>query len=101
MTERELFNTRFDALEARLDAFVANFEKENSRQDEAIERLADRTTHVNETKRLIQRVEKIEILTEAVNDLAFKMRITWAVGTAVVAALIAITIAYVKYMLGI
>jgi hypothetical protein len=102
---KELFNARFDALEARLDTITANLQKENNRQDEAIERLADRTTHVSETKRITERLSKaenlIELLKDKQSDLSFKMKITWGAGVAAIGGLLTVLIAYVKYMLGI
>jgi hypothetical protein len=102
---RELFNARFDALEARLTAMVATLEKENGRQDEAIERLAERTTHTAETKRLTERVVKLENQIEVgrsqLNDLIFKVKVTWAVGGAMVTGILAILIAVIQKWIGV
>lgn len=80
---RELFNSRFDALEAKITAMAVSLEKENDRQDEAIERLADRTTHIAETRRLTERLIKVENQIEVgrsqLHDLQYKVKITWAI----------------------
>ncbi len=101
---RELFNARFDALEARFTSMTAMFQKEYDRQDEAIERLADRTTHVNETRRLTERVEKIEGQIERgrgrLNDLTYKTKVTWAVGTVVGGIILSVLAAMIKGWIG-
>jgi hypothetical protein len=102
---RELFNARFDALEAKIASMSAVFEKEIGRQDETIERLADRTTHSAETKRLTERVVKLETQIEAgraqLNDLHFKVKITWGVGGAVATAILAILVAVIQKWIGV
>jgi hypothetical protein len=102
---KELFNARFDALEARLETYTATLERENGRQDEAIERLTDRSTHVSETRRILERVEKtenvVEVIKERQSDLSFKMKITWGAGAAAIGALLTMGMAYAKYVLGI
>ncbi len=102
---KELFNARFDALEARLSAMVAMFEKENGRQDEAIERLADRTTHTSETKRLIERVVKLEGQIERgrghLNDLSYKVKVTWTIGSIIGALFLSLLAALIKGWIGV
>lgn len=101
---RELFNSRFDTLEATIASMSLMFQKENDRQDEAIERQADRSTHVSETKRLTERVVKLETQTEAgrgqLNDLQFKVKVTWAVGGAMMTGIMATLLAVVKNWIG-
>ncbi len=122
---RELFNARFDALEAKFQTLSVSLERENDRQDEAIERLADRSTHNSETKRLTERVQKLESLTERVqklegivervrkiesqidagrnslNDLGYKVKITWGVGVALMGVFISILAAIIKGWIGV
>lgn len=102
---RELFNSRFDSLEAKISAMSSSLEKDNDRQDEAIERLADRTTHVSETRRLTERVAKLEDQVDASrsqqNDLIYKVKITWAVGTAMGGIFISILAAVIKGWIGV
>jgi uncharacterized protein (DUF342 family) len=102
---RELFQARFDALDAKLVSISTMFQKENDRQDEAIERLAERTTHSAETKRLTERVIKIENQIESgrsqLNDLQFKVKVTWAVGGTLVTAIVAILIALIEKWIGV
>lgn len=101
---RELFNARFDALEAKLVSMSSMLERENDRQDEAIERLAERTTHSAETKRLTERIVKLESQIESgrsqLNDLHFKVKVTWGVGGAMVTAISAILIAVIQKWIG-
>jgi predicted nuclease with TOPRIM domain len=101
---RELFNARFDALEAKISSMASLLEKENARQDEAIERLTDRTTHYAETKRLTERVKKLEDQIEAgrsrLNDLQYKVKVTWAVGGAASAIILAVLIAIIEKWIG-
>lgn len=101
---RELFNARFDALEAKLVSMSAMLERENDRQDEAIERLAERTTHSAETKRLTERVIKlesqIEIGRNQLSDLHFKVKVTWGVGGAAVTMILAVLIAVIQKWIG-
>jgi DNA-binding transcriptional regulator GbsR (MarR family) len=102
---RELFNARFDSLEAKIASMSAVFEKEIGRQDEAIERLADRATHTNETKRLTERVAKLENQIEVgrsqLNDLQFKVKVTWAVGGAIITAILAVLLAVIEKWIGV
>ncbi len=102
---KELVNYRFDALEARLSAMVSMLEKENGRQDEAIERLADRTTPISETTRLENRTEKLEGQIERgqshLNDLSYKVKVIWMVGTFIGALLLALLIAIIKGWIGV
>jgi predicted nuclease with TOPRIM domain len=102
---KELFNARFDALEARLTAMVAMFEKENGRQDEAIERMADRTTPTSETKRLEERVKKLESQIDRgrshLNDLEYKVKVTWAVGSIIGGLFLSILGAVIKGWIGV
>ncbi len=103
-TLRELFSARFDALDAKLDSIASYAEKENYRQDEAIERLADRTTHVSETKRLTERVIKLEDQIErgrsALNGLKYKTRVTWGIITGLGAIVVSILVAMIKGWIG-
>lgn len=102
---RELFNARFDALEARFAAMTAMFQKEYDRQDEAIERLADRTTHVSETKRLTERVAKLEGQIEsgraALSDLKYRMRVIWGIVTGLGAIIVSILVGMIRGWIGI
>jgi hypothetical protein len=102
---KELFNSRFDQLELRLASMAMAFEKENDRQDEAIERLADRSTHTNETKRLTERVIKMEAQIEAgrsqLNELHFKVKVTWAVGGTLVTGIMAVLVAVIQHWIGV
>ena len=102
---RELFNARFDALEAKIAAMVSVFEKENDRQDEAIERIADRSTHVSETRRLTERVQKIEGQIDTgrsrLNDHDYKIKVIWAVGGLILGLLLATLGAIIKGWIGV
>jgi hypothetical protein len=102
---RELLNARFDALEAKITSMSVMLEKENDRQDEAIERLAERTTHTAETKRLTERVIKIEGQIEAgrdrLNDLNYKVKVTWAAGSTIGAIFLSILGAVIKGWIGV
>ena len=102
---KELFNSKFDALDSKLDAMTAVFQKENDRQDEAIERLADRTTHVNETRRLEQRIDKLESQMDGgrkwLNDINYKVKVTWAIGGIALALCISILTAIIKGWIGV
>jgi predicted nucleic acid-binding Zn-ribbon protein len=102
---RELFNSRFDSLEAKIAAMGSSLDKDNDRQDEAIKHLADRTTHVAETKRLTERVIKIENQIEAgrsqLNDLQYKIKVTWAVGSAIGGIFLSILAAIIKGWIGV
>lgn len=102
---RELFSARFDALDAKLDSIASYVEKENYRQDEAVERLADRTTHNSETKRLTERVVKIEEQLDggraALSDLKYKTRVMWGIITALGAIVISLLAGLTKVWLGI
>lgn len=101
---KELFNARFDALEAKMLSMSSVLEKENYRQDEAIERLAERTTHYAETRRLTERVTKLENQIEVgrsqLSELHFKVKVTWAVGGAAVTMILAILVAVIKNWIG-
>ncbi len=102
---RELFSARFDALDAKLDSMASYTEKEIYRQDEAIERLGDRTTHSAETKRLTERVSKIEDQLDggraALSDLKYKTRVMWAIITALGAIVISLLAGLTKVWLGV
>ncbi len=102
---RELFQARFDSLDAKLSSMLSMFEKENDRQDETIERLADRTTHVNETRRLEQRIVKLESQIEDdqrwLNDINYKVKVGWAAGVALSGFLMSLVIAIVKGWIGV
>jgi hypothetical protein len=102
---RELFNARFDALEAKIALMVTALEKENDRQDEAIERIADRSTHISETGRLTERVEKLEKQIDAgrnrLNDLEFKGKIAGAIGAFLIALSLSILAAVAKGWIGV
>jgi predicted nuclease with TOPRIM domain len=102
---KELFNARFDALEAKIAAMVSALEKENDRQDEAIERIADRSTHIAETRRLTERVQKLEDQIDAgrnrLNDLSYKVKVTWAVGTALMGIFLSALAAVIKGWIGV
>ncbi len=102
---RELFQARFDALDARLVSISTMFEKENDRQDEAIERVADRTPSRSEIKRLTDRVDKVEKQVEVgrviVTDLQFKAKVTWAVGGAVSTGILGILWAIIQKWIGV
>lgn len=102
---RELFEARFNALEAQLSSMMSVIDKENTRQDEAIERLADRTTHNNETRRLTERIEKLEDQRERDKDRIdsneYKVRVSWAIGTVMGTLFISILAAVVKGWIGV
>jgi hypothetical protein len=102
---KELFKAKFDALEAKLISMASMLERDNDRQDEAIERLAERTTHLAETKRLTERVIKLEDQIETgrteLNDLHFKVKVTWAVGGAIITAILAVLIAVIQKWIGV
>ena len=104
-TLKELFNARFDALEARINVVLSNLGRENDRQDEAIERLADRTTHTAETRRLTERVVKLESQVETskdrYNDLNYKVKVTWAIGGITGTILMAILVSIIKGWIGV
>ena len=101
---RELFNARFDSLEAKILSWSSVFEKEIGRQDETIERLADRVTPIGETSRLTERVIKLENQIEAgrshLNDLEFKVKVTWAVGGALVTGIAGLILALIQKWIG-
>lgn len=101
----DLFNARFDALEAKMSLWVSSLEKENDRQDAAIESLADRSTHYAETRRLTERVKQLEGLVDAgrnrLNDLGYKVKVTWAIGTIFVGIFISILAAVVRGWIGV
>lgn len=113
---RELFNARFDTLEAKIAVMVSMLEKENDRQDEAIERNADRSTHVSETRRLTERVSKLEDQRDKdqdqrdkdrnkdrdqLNDLSYKTKVTWAAGSIIGGIFISILVAIIKGWIGV
>lgn len=102
---RELFNAKFDAQEAKTASKVVSLEKEIDRQDEAIERLADRSTPLSETQRLIERVQKLEkqidVGRSRLNDLEYKAKIAWGIGTLLIALLLSISAAIVKGWIGV
>jgi hypothetical protein len=101
---RELFNARFDTLEAKMTSMISAFEKENDRQDEAIERLADRSTHIAETHRLTERVQKLESQIDAgrnrLSDLSYKVKVTWAIGSVAMGIFISVLGAIIKGWIG-
>lgn len=103
-TLRELFNARFDALEARINTVLSNLERENDRQDEALERLAERTTHSSETRRLTERVVKLEGQIEGgrdqLSDLSYKVKVTWGVGATAMGILLSAIAAVIKGWIG-
>jgi hypothetical protein len=109
---RELFNARFDTLEAKIAVMVSVLEKENDRQDEAIERNADRSTHVSETRRLTERVSKIEDQRDKdqdqrdkdrnqLNDVSYKVKVTWTAGTVIGGIFLSILVAIIKGWIGV
>jgi uncharacterized coiled-coil protein SlyX len=122
---RELFQARFDTLDAKLVSISATFERQIARQDETIERIVDRvphpeaikqlmeriaklesqSVHPNEIKRLIERVAKLEAQIESgrsqLSELHFKVKVTWAVGGAIVTAILAILIAVIQHWIGV
>ncbi len=100
-----LVNARFDAMDAKLDSMASYTEKENYRQDEAIERLADRSTHTSETRRLTERVVKLESQIErgqnALADLKFKTRVIWGIVTALGAIIVSILVGVGRGWIGV
>ena len=102
---RELFNARFNALEAKIALMVTALEKENDRQDEAIERIADRSTHVSETARLTERIQKLEKQIDAgrnqLNDLQYKAKIAGGIGAFSIALLLSILAGIIKGWIGV
>ena len=102
---KELFKARFDALEAKMAVWVSSLEKENDRQDEAIERIADRSTHVSETRRLTERVQKLEGQIDTgrsrLNDHDYKIKVIWAVGGLILGLLLATLGAIIKGWIGV
>lgn len=85
--------------------WITSLEKENDRQDEAIERLADRSTHYAETRRLTERVQKLEGQIDTgrsrLNDLGYKVKVTWAIGTILMTIFISILAAIIKGWIGV
>lgn len=85
--------------------WVTSLEKENDRQDEAIERLAERSTHYAETRRLTERVQKLEGQSDVdrnrFNDLDYKVKVTWAIGTVLMGIFISILAAIIKGWIGV
>jgi DNA-binding transcriptional regulator GbsR (MarR family) len=104
-TLRELFNARFDALDARINTILSNLERDNDRRDESIERLAERTTHTSETRRLTERVLKVESRIEndrdQLSDLNYKVKVTWGVGGTALGLLLSIIGAIIKGWIGV
>ena len=102
---RELYEAKFAAQDAKIASGVMASEKSDDRQDEAIERLAERTTHAAETKRLTERVTKLEDQRERdrgqLNDLHYKVKVTWAVGSAIGAIFLSILAAIIKGWIGV
>lgn len=102
---RELYEAKFSAQDAKIVAAAIASERADDRQDEAIERLAERTTHAAETKRLTERVTKLEDQRERdrgqLNDLSYKVKVTWAVGTVVMGIFISIMAAIIKGWIGV
>lgn len=102
---RELFNTRFDSMDAKLASMLSMLEKENDRQDETIERLADRTTHVNETRRLEKRIEKLETQMDGgqrwLNKMEYKVKVTWSVGIIAGTLFLSVLAALIKGYIGV
>lgn len=80
------------------------FEKETSRQDQAIDRLADRTVPLSEVSRVIERLrtaeKKIEGLGEELHQMGYKVRITWAAGSGVAGIILTLLIAYAEKWIG-
>ena len=102
---KELFNARFDALEAKMGSMSSVLGRENDRQDEAIERLTDRMTPFAETKRLTERIEKLENQIEQgrnhLNEMYYKIKVTWTVGTIIGGLFLSILAAIVKGWIGV
>jgi len=102
---RELVTARFDALEARMIQMYTQVEKENQRQDEAIERLADRTPPISEFNRLAADVasleRKLDKTIDTLNQVFFKVRVTWAIGAAIATLIVAVLTAYVQRWIGV
>jgi hypothetical protein len=102
---KELFNTRLDALEAKLASMMLAIDKEDMRQDEAIERLADRTTHNSETSRLTERVRKLEDQRERdkgrIDSNEYKVRVSWTIGTVIFGLFISVLAAMIKGWIGV
>lgn len=102
---RELYEAKFAAQDAKIASGVMASEKSDDRQDEAIERLAERTTHASETKRLTERVTKLEDQRERdrgqLNDLHYKVRVTWTVGSVIGGIFISILAAVIKGWIGV
>jgi hypothetical protein len=92
------------ALEAKVLAKIASLEKEIYRQDEAIDRQADRSTHPAETQRLKERVIRNENQIEAgrseLSDLAYKVKVTWAIGGVMATLILAALIALIEKWIG-
>lgn len=103
-TLRELLNARFDSLEARITQIYIQLEKENERQDVAIERVADRAAPVSEFNRLMRVVETLErefkSLKVVLGQIQYRVRVTWAVGTGVAGVIVAILTAYALQWVG-
>lgn len=102
---RELYEAKFSAQDAKIVASTIASERADDRQDEAIERLAERTTHAAETKRLTERVSKLEDQRDKdrnqLNDLNYKAKVTWAVGSVIGGIFISILVAIIKGWIGV
>lgn len=109
---KELLDARFSTFEAQLSSIVSLIDKESmrkdkedARQDEAIERLAERTTHSSETRRLTERVIKLEDQRERDKDRIdsneYKVRVSWAIGTVMGTLFITVLAAIVKGWIGV
>lgn len=101
----KLLEARFNSLDAKLGSMLSMLQKENDRQDEAIERLADRTTHTSETARLEKRVEKLESQIDGgqrwLNKIEYRVKVTWAIGTIIISLFLTILAALIKGWIGV
>jgi hypothetical protein len=121
---RELYEAKFNAQEAKIEAVAIASARADDRQDEAIERLAERTTHAAETKRLTERVQELEAQTDAgetrrltervqklenqidagrnrLNDHDYKIKVIWAAGGSIAGLLLAMLAAIIKGWIGV
>lgn len=101
---KTLIEARFDALDARITQLYMQMEKENDRQDVAIERLADRSASLVDLNNLLRRYEKLDRKVEThektITNLTYRVKVTWAVGAAILGATGTLLLEYIQRQLG-
>jgi hypothetical protein len=102
---RAYFDARLESIEVKLALLKQALERDNDRQDEAIERIGDRATHIAETQRLKERIKNLERQVDwgrdLLSDLRYKVKVTWGIGGFLIAIFMSVITAIIKGWIGV